>query len=418
MGVLCLLLAMSLLATGGCAKRKTPLANGEISRQETSQGNRAGGREGAEGGAGARGDAGVGGAAGADRTTSCDPRTIWGLCLDTLPRLACCSEAAVAWSQIVVGQQFRLGGALDPVNYAFPGFSGTAPGRQAVNAVDVVFPSGKRLQMSVDGGGRFGGMVTFDEEGVYRLALKALFADGDGPVRPVEGIAFDVAYRATPVDVPTAEQLFGPGHAMAGSETLALPADRASSFRVQFTDARGDPAAGRTLAFAVNGGSVATDARGVATLRFDPHGSPFGYKIQRLYPGLVVRTYREARVEGVTLRGLPGGSMEGMPSGGEIVFPLRDFLAKVYPSRFGDPRNPGIEWDSKDRVVRLGTVHLMADTGQVLLADGSVAFTAAVLMRDGQVYMNVTDLARLFDRVAWASLSPAGTLMLSAAELP
>lgn len=341
---------------------------------------------------------------------ACDPKTVWGFCLNTLPRLACCSEAAVAWSGIVVGQRFPVSGRIHPDSFVpavQKGLRVIPRDKQAVRVAEVRFPSGRRVALPVDANGTFRGTVTFDEEGAYSLSV------GNASMN------FDVAYRATPLDATRVEDLFDSHHRMVGQTVVALPFHQPTTLRVRFTDSLGRPGAGRTLAFRAPAGPVVTDAEGVAAIPYTAGGSFGGYELARLYPGLLVQTFHRVRMEGDTLKGLPGGDVQGKGAGDgrEPIFPLRDFLAGARPDAFAGPQGQGIHWDAETRTIQMADLSLMVDTGHVL-RQGRVVLTVGVENLEGRVHMKLRDLADLFDLTAMAALARDGSLLLSEAALP
>lgn len=336
---------------------------------------------------------------------SCDPQTVWGLCVNTLPRLVCCSQAYLGWSQVIVGDTFPLSGRV---------FRDAGPGQSPPHALVLVYPSGREVRLALDPAGSFREVVSFDEEGVYHLYRETA---GTGR-EEIPAASFTVAYLATPLATPAVEEVFHGHPALQGNVTVAVPYGQPVAIPVRFTDARGNPVKNRVLAIPGPSGPIMTDADGVATLRFTPEGGLGGYELLRLYPGLVALSYREvAPGPDGRLTGLPGGDVQGVYDAGRWLFPLRDFLASAYPLRYREVPD-AITWDPEAHAVRLGAVTLMAGTGQVLRENGNVAFRVPPRVIDGRIHLDLPSLARLFDLLAWGTVTPAGNLRIAAPEVP
>ncbi|MFO7172622.1 MAG: hypothetical protein DIU70_006615 [Bacillota bacterium] len=324
-----------------------------------------------------------------------------GLCLETLPRLYCCSAAYLGWSQITVGDRLPLAGAVaqDP----------DAP--HPTTALRLVYPSGRTVEIPVGPDGSFHQEIAYDEEGHYRLYR----ANPDRRwVADLPLASFAVPYRAEvlshPLEADRFRQPRRPDLTLA-----AVPHGPEVRLRVRFTDAAGRPAAGRTLALA-DGRAIWTDAAGVAEIPFVPRPDGPGYELVRLYPGLGVLTYREIRVgAGGEVQGLPGGPVRGVRVGDTWVFPLREFLVRAAPALV--PSGQELAWEERTRSVRFGDTRLQLDTG-VFLGPEAV-FRVRPHLVDGRVHLSLGDLARLLQAWgAWAEVEADGTLRLAAPALP
>lgn len=328
-------------------------------------------------------------------TGGCKIDTYWGICFNTLPKLHCCSGAFLGWSEIVVGDSFPMAGRLEQEDrYELP-----------ATALWITFPSGRKAQIPVDSSGRFAAMVTFDEEGLYRLYR----VSGE----KLEAIAeFEVPYRAELLNAPAVESVFGQHHYRSGVTMAVVEHGAPTELQVRFTDARGEPVRSRTLEL---GRGITTDEDGVARLVYDPDAYGEPYSIARLYPGLGVLTYRTVTIDASgTAHGLPTGDVAGFVQDGRVYLPLRQFLEKAHPYLFGD-QSDMIRWNAEAHTVEIPGISIMVDTGMVL---GRGDFRADVQLRDGTTYMELDSLIQLLDRLGMARRTGEYEFLLSFAQEP
>jgi hypothetical protein len=316
---------------------------------------------------------------------TCEPSPVYGdLCFDTLPKLVCCSAAYAGWSQVAVGDRLAV------------------TGRVAADTGDSLWlesPSGRRIAFAVSRDGTFREIVSFDEEGLWKVGR------GQAAVA-----SFAVAYRVEVLDLPTQETADG-------NTAVALPAGVSSFVRVRFTDAAGRPAAVRPLRLTTPSGTVATDANGVGTIDVTPRGEFAGWDYIRLYPGLMAVGYREVRTGATGLvTGLPGGDVQGLRDGDRWLIPLRDFLEKVRPG-MRTPGEPAVTWDERTRTIHFEGLRLLADTGHLL--DGSrVVGRIDLTVLEGRTYLELSAMARLLG-VRWqAALVAPGVIRIGIPEGP
>lgn len=329
----------------------------------------------------------------AEPARGCRVTDYWGVCFDTLPKLHCCSAAFMGWSEIVVGDRFPVAGNMKQ-DEPF----------QPASALQITYPSGRTERIPVSADGRFAGVVTFDEEGYYRVSR----VEGDG-VEPFGDFA--VGYRTEFLNVPAVEAVFGQHHYRSGVTVGLVEADKPVELRIRFTDARGEPVRSRTLAIGWGEQRFVTDGEGVATLTYEPQSVWSDYSLDRVYPGLAVRSYREVTVDGGVARGLPGGDVAGYTQEGRVYLPLREFLEKADTLLLAD----AIQWNNDARTVEIGGISVMIDTGMVL---GGGDYRAGLQMRSDRTYMELDSLIRLLDRLGMASRTGEFSFRLSMAQEP
>jgi len=317
-----------------------------------------------------------------------------GYCFDTLPKLHCCSAAFLGWSEITVGDQFPVTGKVAQPN-----------GEPQATALQIRFPSGRTVSLPVDSTGGFRELIRFDEEGVYELARLT----GSEPALLGQ---FAVGYRADLVDGGLlADSQFGYQHARDALSTIMVPAGQPATLRVRFTDATGEPVRSRTLAIGMGNTRYTTDQDGIATISFDPGQEP-AYAVERVYPGLAVRSYREIAVDGAgSVTGLPGGAVQALRDEGRWYLPLKSFLVSAAPLRFAN----GITWNDRSRTVEVEGLSILIDTGLVL---GTPDFHSDLLVRAGTTYMEMGSLIRLLDQLGMAQRTGEFSFRLSLAFEP
>lgn len=325
---------------------------------------------------------------------TCEDSDYWGLCFDTLPKLVCCTAAFLGWSEIVVGDTFPVSGRV-----------AQGPGQPHTAAIRIIFPSGKEVSIPVGADGTFHQVVSFDEEGAYRVAW------GTGP-ETTEHVRFTVAYRTELIGLPTVEAQFGQQHARAGVTMAALPQEEPTTLRIRFTDAKGRPVRSRTLTL---GRGYTTDADGVATVSYDPKASQQEYAMESLYPGLGLVVYRTATIDSDgAVRGLPGGQPTARQIDGAWYLPLRGFLEAASPLRFAISHE-GILYDERTRTVSVEGLRIMLETGMVL---GRPDFRANLKVIDGRTYMDLDSLLRLADQLGMAQRTCERSFRISMAWEP
>ncbi len=326
-------------------------------------------------------------------TMTCKAEGFPGYCLETLPKLHCCSAAFLGWSEIVVGDSFPVAGQVARIE-----------GEPSVTGLRIEYPSGQTVSLPVGADGRFREMVAFSEEGAYRLFQ----ITGD---RTIEMGSFDVAYRAELVEGMLVESQFGAQHGRNALTTAMILADQPAALRVRFTNAQGEPVRSQTLALGFGEQRFTTDAEGMATITYDP-GEKSDYQIERLYPGLALISYREISVDGLgRVSGLPGGEVTAVRENGRWYFPLKAFLEAASPMRFRDQ----VTWNGETRTVRVDGISIMIDTGLVL---GYPDFRSDLWVLNGSTYMEMHSLIRLMDQLGMAQRTGEFGFRLSLAQEP
>lgn len=342
---------------------------------------------------------------------TCDPATsVYGLCLDSGPKLYCCSAGYLGWSQIVVGTELPLKGRVRLKEGAPP-----------PPALLLTYPSGREERIPVAPDGAFDRTVSFSDEGIYHLQQTAT---DSGTQASAPDISFWVAYRVDPMDAPTVQSVFGQHHKdMQENRIVAVPRGQPAQFRVRFVDAAGRPARSRTLGTKAHAsGEIVTDDDGVASITFEPSRSLDRYDLQPLYPGLAVLSYTV--VEGGdsgNLIGLPGEPLQGIKEAGAWYYPLGAFLQRAYPLRFADgirAEGPSIELATDYGLVTLTPSGGDRTAGQVRDREGRVLYEVSMINRQDGPWLDVASLARLMDTLAWGHLTEDGRLLVAAPEIP
>jgi len=133
---------------------------------------------------------------------------------DTVPHFACCSAAAIAYSNIFYGDTLTISGLT------------------TLESFDFVFPSGKKVhfdtERTLSGVRKFSKVVTFDEVGGYEI-----ISNGE------RKYFFEVCYKATVLPpTPKLEDLF-PSCGI--KNAIAVPIGKEVEARLLITDAKGNP---------------------------------------------------------------------------------------------------------------------------------------------------------------------------------
>lgn len=130
---------------------------------------------------------------------------------DSVPHFACCSAAAIAYSNIFYGGTYTVSGAT------------------VLDSFDIVFPSGKTVHFGTEKVSnkvrKFSKVVTFDELGTYKINSL--------------GQSFEVCYKPTILPpTPKIEDIFS---SFGGENTIAVPVGKEVEAKVLITDAKGNP---------------------------------------------------------------------------------------------------------------------------------------------------------------------------------
>lgn len=366
----------------------------------------------------------------------CDLRnSVFGVCFDTPPSIACCSLAAVTWSQIVVGERFTVAGRA-------------RTGADAYTALGVRSPSGHVTPLPLDQDGRFHQEVSFDEQGQYWIVGQGSAGTvGGGESEPgwKEIAPFWVPYRAEVVEGTPWREVFGEAW-NPGLQTLAVPAGQVATVRLRLTDAAGRPAANEKIVWWPNHSPLETDADGVATIRYDDRTADYpgaAYSMGVLYVGVHAISYRVLRVEDGQLTGFPSGAtLKAAAFGDEELFSIPAFLDAVRSRTVLDqPQLPDCpdanvslpHWNGDARLLELGCPGdngeseyvISPDTGEMWHGhahDVVARFRAAE--KDGVVYADLHGLAAALNGFmgghvgAHAAATPDGGLAVSIFQVP
>ncbi len=157
------------------------------------------------------------------------------IAFDTVPHIACCSAAAIAYSNIFYGGTYTVSGVT------------------SLNSFDIVFPSGKKVHFDTKVASverrRFSKDVTFNEIGVYKVVSKS-----------GQENAFEVCYKPTILSpTPQMNDIFVDGD----KNAIAVPVGSEVDAKVLITDVKGNPI--RNTALGVYG--LKTDKDGIANFK-------------------------------------------------------------------------------------------------------------------------------------------------------
>lgn len=351
------------------------------------------------------------------------------VCFDTPPKIQCCSLAAVAWSQIVVGESFVMSGQAR-----------MGSGVHALKSIRLVKPSGATIDFPLDANGRFHDRVSFDETGKYRIV------DPDG----ADLESFWVPYRADTVGGTTFRQMFGQDPPWGGLQLLLMvPAGETSTLRLRLTDADGVPAANASIPWG-NRTPLKTDGDGVVSIPYDDAQADFAlsYSFGAIYEGVFVLGYRTLQLRDGALVGFPSGAaLRGTRFDGKLLFPVGEFLSDVTKDTIlqtdpagacaaNDARLPC--WDGEDRLLVLSVPGssngtgpplpgfvIQPDVGQMwtyysVLGTHEVVATFDAAEKDGVVYADLNGLAEALNALpgGHAAVAPDGDLVVTAFQLP
>ena len=192
---------------------------------------------------------------------------------DSVPHFACCSAAAIAYSNIFYGGTYTVSGAT------------------VLDSFDIVFPSGKTVHFGTEKVSnkvrKFSKVVTFDELGNYEI-----ISNGE------HEYSFGVRYKPTLL-TPKTEDIF-PG--FGGENTIAVPVGHEVEAKVLITDAKGNKICNKDLGIY----GLKTDDKGIVTFKIKvkrPEHYPCFCEVYvngqeaevRIYADLLVRGYDYAK---------------------------------------------------------------------------------------------------------------------------
>ncbi len=195
------------------------------------------------------------------------------IAFDSVPHFACCSAAAIAYSNIFYGGTYTVSGAT------------------VLDSFDIVFPSGKKVhfdtERTLSGVRKFSKVVAFDELGNYEI-----ISNGE------HKYSFGVRYKPTLL-TPKTEDIF-PG--FGGENTIAVPVGHEVEAKVLITDAKGNKICNKDLGIY----GLKTDDKGIVTFKIKvkrPEHYPCFCEVYvngqeaevKIYADLIVRGYDYAK---------------------------------------------------------------------------------------------------------------------------
>jgi len=198
------------------------------------------------------------------------------IAFDSVPYIACCSAAAIAYSNIFYGE------------------TRTISGLTTLESFDLVFPSRKKVHFNIekekvsDYAGKFSKVVTFDELGGYEI-----ISNGE------HEYSFEVCYRVKILPgTPVLEEIF-PDYGV--KNAIAVPVGKEVEAKLLITDAKGDPIKNTSLGVY----DLKTDKDGIAKFKAGVvrNGCEHCYEIYvngkpasvRMYANILVWGYDTAR---------------------------------------------------------------------------------------------------------------------------
>lgn len=363
----------------------------------------------------------------------CNPITIWGhFCFSGPPDMTQSSAGMVLWSHIQVGQTVEINGATALVASTMKPYFDTAV---------LITPQGLRTSLPIQPDGGFDESVTFSEEGTYQFYVAR---DGEpdtwGPPVP-----FDVTYVPHPLGGDTLQDVFPDSSlSIPGDVVIVYPVTRPGTTEVQFTTYDGTSATDTTFK-AHSAETLATNASGVATVDPQPKGQGFPYLVH-LYGALFALPYVTATVSNGVITAWPSfpywpaiPKVSSLVADGTTYYDIGQAIPALDPAGYDMPGAVQVSFDEASGTGTLETAGqgppatIDAKTGAVDVsaspvcppqggtctpgAAGQVA-TVSPLVQGGAMYLDVPDLVKVLNVVAWASLSPGGTLRVADFEEP
>ena len=169
---------------------------------------------------------------------------------DSVPHFACCSAAAIAYSNIFYGETLTISGLT------------------VLDSFDCVFPSGKKVHFDTEKASsserKFSKVVAFDELGIYKII-------SNGEVE----YSFEVCYKAKILPgTPELEEIF-PDYNV--KNAIAVPNGKEVTVKLLITDAKGNPIKNKPLSVY----DLKTEENGIVTfkVRIAIEGCEYCYKV-------------------------------------------------------------------------------------------------------------------------------------------
>lgn len=336
----------------------------------------------------------------------CDARdSVFGFCISTVPALYQGSPAAEEWSHVVVGETAVVRGAIPVYTSGKPSFPD----------VFIKSPSGAVTRLPVGPHGGYSQSYTFSEQGEYAIGQGTWSAE-------IPGVPFVVAYAPKPPPGLLLSHVF-PSSLQSWPDitVIAVPFGQTGSVRVRFLDALGHPAKNVQLW----GTKIQTDSGGVATIHYDTTQKT--WPLTPVYPDLFLQTVLHVSIAGGRVTGLWPQQYQPTPipvrtirANGVWMADVADFLENV---GLGLPTQSG----SVLTFVSGETIRLDTKSGQITVSPPPLAgserqpqgpITVHPIVRGGQVYLSLSDMAKIVNLAAWAQPQPDGSLLLTEDSAP
>jgi len=178
------------------------------------------------------------------------PSPLGPILFDSVPHIACCSAAAIAYSNIFYGETHTISGTT------------------TLESFDLFFPSKKKVRFDTEkvssGERKFSKVVTFDELGIYKII-------SNGEVE----YSFEVCYKAKILsETLILEELF-PNYGV--KNAIAVLVGKEVTAKLLITDAKGNPIRNKPLGVY----DLKTDEKGIVTfkVRIEREGCEYCYEV-------------------------------------------------------------------------------------------------------------------------------------------
>lgn len=178
------------------------------------------------------------------------PSPLGPILFDSVPHIACCSAAAIAYSNIFYGETHTISGTT------------------TLESFDLFFPSKKKVRFDTEkvssGERKFSKVVTFDELGIYKII-------SNGEVE----YSFEVCYKAKILsETLILEELF-PNYGV--KNAIAVLVGKEVTAKLLIIDAKGNPIRNKPLGVY----DLKTDEKGIVTfkVRIEREGCEYCYRV-------------------------------------------------------------------------------------------------------------------------------------------
>ncbi len=269
---------------------------------------------------------------------------------DSVPHFACCSAAAIAYSNIFYGEALTISGLT------------------TLDSFDFVFPSGKKVHFDTEkaskGERKFSKVVTFDEVGDYEI-----ISNGE------HKYSFEVCYKAKILlGTPVLEEIF-PDYNV--KNAIAVPNGKEVTVKLLITDTKGNPIKNKSLGVC----DLKTDKNSIVTFKVSVKGESNACCPEVFVNGkpAKVRMYADVLIWGYDfIRFSKGGqliesSIPGIKSNvkvkvqdGDVYMPDGSFGLSINEIYYSDSssRNNNIVTPLKDPSVIYTDIFVSKDSGE------------------------------------------------------